>query len=259
MRKNLIILFLSLLIFLSFYNTASADYSFWDEVSYDYTGAWWFTLVGGSAGSPTGTVDFVTDLYMKDKNPLVFTAKWTWHEKNNIGVSYFTLENQGQTTIGRNFVYKGVPFNSGDFVDSKLKVTVFDVAYERNLYSWDEGYLNFLAGVRFTNIDLNMFNETRGTVVHHSLNSPLPEIGLVASHEFDDGLVGKLKLVYFDYSNGGRQSRVQDYSFGIKYFVLPGWSIGADYRYSRLYGKDSSGSDLDVFYQGPVLTIDYQY
>ncbi|MCL5774424.1 MAG: SPASM domain-containing protein, partial [Firmicutes bacterium] len=34
----------------------------------------------------------------------------------------------------------------GDFVDSKLKVTVFDVAYERNLYSWDEGYLNFLAG-----------------------------------------------------------------------------------------------------------------
>ncbi len=213
------------------------------------------TLPG--APLPTSSIDLVTDLGVKQRQPTFYGRLVIKPaRKHRIVLEGTPVRLEGANTINRTIVYRGQTFTVGEALASSADVNYFFGGYQYDAISRPAGHLGFSIGGAY----LNATGTIRG--VQTGLSATKSEtVGLpLAGAEGRVFVLPNRKLLEFD--GGIRGMGFGSYGHYVEGTVNGGIGFGpltfqAGYRAESvdLHSSSNDGNGVDVRLRGPIFSV----
>ncbi|MFH0803126.1 MAG: hypothetical protein V2A78_12190 [bacterium] len=254
--KQAFLLAIVCLLILGCFSSVSAEGIFWDEPGFKLELEFWLSQTSGSLSNAAGGLDILGDLGLKGSNSLSGAAQYTWG-RNALRLSYWGLTNENTVNLKRTISLSGTSFLPGESVLGSLKSRMLELSFERAIAGWERGDLFCFVGARGDDFDLHM-SAFEGKAASLRLQPFLLEAGLRGRFFVAENwcLQGRFSTSLAN-TGGVRGSHMELYA-GTRYYFLPGWSVGADYRYARISAAEGQ-NEMNFTYQGPLFSLNYQY
>ncbi len=237
-------------------SSASAESIFWDEPGIKLELEFWLSQTSGRLENPEGGMDIQGDLGLKGSNSLSGAAQYTWG-RNALRLSYWGLTNENTANINRSLTLVGTTFMPGESVLGSLKSRMLELSYERALAGWERGDFFFLVGARGDDFDFHMASSS-GKASSLRLQPFLLEAGIRGRFFVAENWSLQGRFTTSLANPGGVRGSHMELYLGTRYYFLPGWSVGADYRYAKISASEGR-DEMNFTYQGPLFSLNYQY
>lgn len=262
----------SLTLLLAFVLCAASAFSSDDFINTNQAygaGVWWNTVYGEVRyGS---TLNLRGDLGLATSKPAInLDAEWRFNDKWGATLNYFYVKHTGATTAMRNQVFNGAQILTGDRMSSALTMSTASLMARYNLYRSEDNTFDVSAGAKVISTDLNITKQANINPVlaprfNFSLKpavSFMPAIGLSGKQRIADRIhiYGDFSGMFDVGSTGVKNGYVLDMKGGFRYnFQHPGWYLTLDYRSFGVDIKRRNGNDARIWWNGPAVTLRYEF
>ena len=206
------------------------------------------TLAGNQNGIGT-QVDVENDLNLADSEDM--TAEIALQlGRSRLSLGYLPLEFAGTGQMTVTGAYNGQTFNLNDVVQTKVKLTIYDVGYTFNLLNLDDLPIRVQFGpelaVKVVDAEVDFVDAAAGINEHDSATIPVPTLGGRARIGLSDfiGIVARIGYMEYD-GNSFMDAEAQ-----VEFSPLPFVGVYAGYRAFSLK-VDESDLAVDVDFSGP--------
>lgn len=229
----------------------------------EFSAGIWSSNLTGSANDGNSSLDLKNDLGLGSFSFLVLGARLNMGQRWALSLGYTGSDNSAVKTLNKAMTFFNIPYQANQTLDTRVKLSYFDIGLERNLFRKLGTELNFLLDVKVTSLDMTGIAQQTQVGTSLSQNGiPIPQIGL--SGKVGLGLLdGHAKFLWLGGAINNYTASVSDLSFGIGTGVLlPGLSASLDYHILDLRGKDTSNNQVKealLNYSGPQLSLNYRF
>lgn len=227
-------------------------------------GYYWFphfngTLRADSNGIEGTQIDLGGDLGIEDRYfPMV--EAFAGVGKHHVSFMYTRMNYADSANLPRSIVFLGKTYNTGDLVDTDVKIQMFDVEYQYDLINLENVLAGFSVGligkVKYIDGDARLANLTQGYHESNSFGIPVPMVG-AAVHVglLADILEARAKVAGMAFSGNRFYEALADVSLT----PLPFLDIHGGYRYMKVEVKDVDDVYGNFEFSGPYvgLTISF--
>jgi hypothetical protein len=245
--------FVFAIVFMCVSSTAMADETVSVKVGYQST-----AVSGQFAGNVNGVgthIDMKNDLGFKRSDNVTAELALQLGD-SRLSLGYLPLDFKGSGTLTRNITFNGQNYAASTAVTSRVKATIYDLAYTYYLINMNDMPSRFQLGiepaVKFIHAEssltaANSTNQVSATV-------PIPTIGLRARVALADfvGVVGRVG--YMGYAS----NRFLDVDGQVEFSPVPLLGIYAGYRKLELKA-DTSGVFVDMRMDGPFAGAFFRF
>ncbi|MFH0802379.1 MAG: hypothetical protein V2A78_08380 [bacterium] len=230
----------------------------------EFSAGIWSSSMTGSYNDGTNSLDLKNDLGFSNFSFLVLGAKLNMSDRWALSLGYTGSDKNAVGTLNKALTFFNVPYQAGQTLDTRIKLSYFDIGLERNLFRKFGSELNFILDVKITSLDLTgIAQQTQVAIPPLSQNGiPIPQIGF--SGKVGMGLFdAHAKFLWLGGSASNYTASISDLTAGIgTSLLLPGLSASLDYHILDLRGKDTSNNQIKealLNYSGPQLSLNYRF
>lgn len=228
----------------------------------EFSAGIWSSSLTGSANDGKSSLDLKKDLGFGNSSFLVLGAKVNMSDRWALSLGYTASDNNAVNTLNKTLSFFNVPYQANQTLDSRIKLSYWDIGLERNLFRKLGTELNFILDVKLASLDLTGIARQTQVATSFSQNIPIPQIGLSGKIGLGT-LDGHAKFLWLGGSANNITASISDLSAGIGTSLLfPGLSASLDYHILDIRGKDTSNNQIKeaiLNYSGPQLSLNYRF
>jgi hypothetical protein len=174
-------------------------------------------------------------------------------------LGYWEALYTGTGQLTTNITFAGVTYSVSDVVDSKLKITSYDLRAQLNLFSISNTEIGVVGGVRFLNYYVQIVDTTSAFAESDEAFAPVPYIGGAAEFPIENLFVVGANVVTFSYSDKSTGLKLNSYLDTNFYAELRIGPIAARAGYSNIkLNFEKTGTDavdMDHYIKGPFFGV----
>ncbi|MCC7495557.1 MAG: hypothetical protein IT204_24620 [Fimbriimonadaceae bacterium] len=218
----------------------------------------WFPDLKGSVRQSAGladTVDFATDLGIRNRNFPELRARWQWGRRSSLRLGYTNWSYAGDNVLTRTFTYDGTAYVLGDRVLSSLNVNLLNLGYHWEPLQWKQVQVGLLFNVTTAFGDATLNVPARGIAERQSALLPLPNPG-VTIHLTPS----KILDLYAEAAgiSAGKYGHLYNLEAGVSLNPDQYLRVTAVYRLFQLKAKDDPDF-VNFRMSGPMFGIGWQF
>jgi hypothetical protein len=233
-----------------------------ENYHFEFSGILWkpdpaVVISSEGLGIPGSDIDFVQDLGVTSQRFGEMRLVLRPARKHKFRADYLPVKYTTETVLDRRLVFNGIAYNVGLPVNSELKWNTWNLFYEYDFISRDQGFAGFMLGTRLTDVEASL--ASRIETVFAKARGPIPALGGIGRVYFMPNVSLTGQLTFFDMPDKASDNFNGDLYdidiYGTLNFVnnvgiQVGWrSISVDY----LVDRDSGNLDVEGWYIGGVV------
>ncbi len=207
-----------------------------------------FIISSESLGILGTDVDLVNDLGIENKTLRELRVVLRPARKHKFRVNYLPLQYTADTVIQREFVFNALRYRVGLPVTTTADLTTWRIGYEYDFIHRDQGYLGFLADLKYTNVNVEL-DSPLGLEFAKQV-APIPTFGGTGRVYFTPNVSVTGEMTFFKVPENLEESyegRYLDYDF---YGTV---------NFTRHFGAQLGYRSVDVFYEVDFDRGDLQF
>ena len=142
----------------------------------EFTASFWrpspeITIASESLGIIGTQIDFVQDLGISEQNFADLRIVLRPGRKHKFHIDWLPIEYSAETVLTKTLIFNGQAYTIGLPVTTEMKWTTWNLAYEYDFIYRDRGFLGFLVGVKYTEVEATLtspfvaeFTRARGPI-----------------------------------------------------------------------------------------------
>ena len=221
----------------------------------------WRNDVFGDVNVEGMVLDLDGEAGFSTKNRMGLQFSFALSDRTNLSLEYNSFENSG--TINKTVTFDNVNYAANAALD--LKLSWFDGCAAYNLSRSDEGFFDFLYGIKVSkaSLDVTGRDATTGITKSDGYSSPfpIPYIGIGGAAHLSDSLWVDGHLKYIGVNAGGANVRSTDFDINLGLDLTKkaqrkdtDWILTVGYRNFLIHGEKDNDT-LNIGYRGPTFGI----
>lgn len=189
---------------------------------------------------------------------------WTWKtgKLSDVQIVFTQIKNAG--TINKNITINNIAYNAGATVN--LELSTFDILGHRELSKGEQGWLDFVYGIKMINFDVNATGRDALNVARtssESFNVPLPQFGLAGEYYINPRWTAYGSFYGFSINRDNKGGTVKTFDGGFQYRFNPKHDVATDkvdwyaqlgWKAQYLRAKDRN-DEVIIDHEGPRLVF----
>jgi hypothetical protein len=181
-------------------------------------------------------------------------------ERNRVRFDYFSLDRTGNTTLGKDILFRNVELLPGDPVDSNLSIDVLSLSYEYSFIHSEKFELAATLGINETDISARARVNTAARHVDQTEDQagPFPTIGLDSTYVISKRFYVDARIDYFRANVDKLDGSLGVYELNAFYRLRPNISFALGYELVKAHLLSTQSSQAGLFNfstQGPELFV----
>ncbi len=196
------------------------------------------------------------------KSTLQIDAAVRFGHYHQLEFGYFEIGRHSAITLANDLNIGDELFAAGTIISTRVDARIYRVGYSYSLIRDAQKELGFMAGVHFTDFELNISADATGQTERSNAGTPLPVIGVHGSVFLGEKTTVGVKVQIFRTDFDHYRGSLNYLTFDVKYRVAEAFSIGLGYNYygMKLTSKsDAVNGYFKIRHHGPTafFTVGY--
>lgn len=212
--------------------------------------------------TPNDPVDLENELGLDDSDQTFLAAlDWRFARRHELALRYFALDRSASRVLDTEVEIDDTVYPVGAEVDTKLDISVFEVAYAYSVIFTERSDLSLGIGVSAQDFDFAIASRAHG-LEDSNFVAPLPTLNINYDYALNDKWYLKTGFgwldVSFDVDDADIDGSIIRYDVGVEWRALKNVSVGLAYSVFDVevdYADDEDNASFDYRYKGPVLSL----
>ncbi|HSY61954.1 MAG TPA: hypothetical protein VK796_08770 [Cytophaga sp.] len=187
-------------------------------------------------GKYLGTyVNLENDFNMKGKGVSFRTeALAQLSPRSSVSLTYFSIFNNGHTTLDRDITFGDSTFHAGADLSSYFNIRFMGASYRYSIFYKENWSLGLTTGVRVLNMDVGAtIHRQNGDFYSKQFSTYIPVVlfGIHGSAYITPRFLARYSLEYFGLKINGISGGVLDNRLTLEYYILKNFSLGGSFTH----------------------------